>query len=138
MHVQFLEVNFIGTCPYIGRDSYIILLIRQSAKILNFLPSFIGLYADSNSTPTPSPSLQPPLPDQNQKPVAPFPEKDGAKELAAHLTVYDWNLFSNIQQMEYIYHLFGRHKFNRITTNLDLIIKRFNEVTEIIERSAEY
>lgn len=73
--------------------------------------------------------MQPPLPDQNQKPVALFPDKDSAKELAAHLTVYDWNLFSNIQQMEYIYHLFGRHKFNKITTNLDLIIKRFNEVT---------
>lgn len=72
---------------------------------------------------------QPPLPDQNQKPGAVFPEKEGAKELAAHLTVYDWNLFSNIQQMEYIYYLFGRHKFNRITTNLDLIIRRFNEVS---------
>ena len=101
------------------------------------------MYADSTPPPSfllpppPSPlppslpsSLQPPLPDQNQKPVALFPEKDSAKELAAHLTVYDWNLFSNIQQMEYIYHLFGRHKFNKITTNLDLIIKRFNEVTE--------
>ena len=30
--------------------------------------------------------------------------------------------------MEYIYQLFGRHKFNKITTNLDLIIRRFNEV----------
>jgi hypothetical protein len=88
--------------------------------------TFIELYADSYTPPL---SVQPPLPDQNQKPVALFPEKDSAKELAAHLTVYDWNLFSNIQQMEYIYHLFGRHKFNKITTNLDLIIKRFNEVT---------
>lgn len=106
----------------------------MKCKKIEFLPAFIGLCADSNSTPLPPSSVQPPLPDQNQKPVAPFPEKDSAKELAAHLTVYDWNLFSNIQQMEYIYHLFGRHKFNKITTNLDLIIKRFNEVIYIIEK----
>jgi len=30
--------------------------------------------------------------------------------------------------MEYIYHMFGRHKFGRITTNLDALVNRFNEV----------
>ena len=46
-----------------------------------------------------------------------------------HLTVYDWNLFSNIHQMEYIYHMFGRHKFGKITTNLDMLLSRFNLVS---------
>lgn len=77
------------------------------------------------------PSLpQPPLPDQNQKPVAPFPEKESSRDIAVHLTVYDWNLFSNIQHMEYIYHMFGKHKFGKITTNLDLLISRFNQVSK--------
>ncbi|XP_011404348.2 PREDICTED: rap guanine nucleotide exchange factor 4-like isoform X2 [Amphimedon queenslandica] len=81
-----------------------------------------------------------PLPDQNQKPIAPFPESEGSREIAAHLTSYDWNLFSNIQQMELIYQVFGRHRFSRITSNLDVMIRRFNEVqywtvTEICKES---
>ena len=71
---------------------------------------------------------QPPLPDQNQKPMTPFPERDSSREIAAHLTIHDWNLFSNIQQMEFVYQIFGRHKFGKITTNLDYLIRRFNEV----------
>jgi len=72
--------------------------------------------------------LQPALPDQNQIPKTPFPDKDSSREIAAHLTAYDWNLFTNIQQMEYIYQLFGRHKFGKIVSNLDILIRRFNEV----------
>ena len=67
------------------------------------------------------------MPDQLLKPATSFPE-DSAREIAAHLTVYDWNLFSNIQQMEFVYQVFGRHKFNKIVTNLDLLLRRFNEV----------
>lgn len=82
----------------------------------------------------------PPLPDQNQKSVSLFPEKDGSRDIAAHLTLYDWNLFANIQQMEFIYSVFGRHKFGKITTNLDMLIRRFNEVqfwvvTEVCKES---
>ena len=29
---------------------------------------------------------------------------------------------------ELIYQVFGRHKFNKITSNLDLFMRRFNEV----------
>ena len=72
-------------------------------------------------------SIQPPLADQCLKPVSPFPE-DSAREIAAHLTIYDWNLFSNTQQMEIIYRVFGRHKFGKIVTNLDLLLRRFTEV----------
>ena len=34
--------------------------------------------------------------------MSPFPD-DATREIAAHLTVYDWNLFSNIQVMEFVY-----------------------------------
>ena len=34
----------------------------------------------------------------------------------------------SLLQYELIYHVFGRHKFGRITTNLDLFLRRFNEV----------
>jgi hypothetical protein len=82
----------------------------------------------------------PPLLDQNQRPVVPFPESESSRELAAHLTSYDWNLFSNIQQMEFIYQVFGRHKFSKITSNLDHLIRRFSEIqfwtaTEICKES---
>ena len=81
---------------------------------------------------------QAPLPDQNQIPATPFPDKDSSREVAAHLTAYDWNLFTNIQQMEYIYQLFGRHKFGKIVTNLDLLIRRFNEVCQLEPSSLTY
>ena len=72
--------------------------------------------------------VQSPLQDQNVKPVIPFPE-DSAREIAAHLTLFDWNLFSNTQQMEVVYNVFGRHKFGKIVTNLDLLLRRFIEVS---------
>ena len=30
--------------------------------------------------------------------------------------------------MEFIYQVFGRHRFSKITSNLDVLIRRFNEV----------
>ena len=70
---------------------------------------------------------QPPLQDQSQRPTSSFPE-DSSREIAAHLTLYDWNLFTNTQQMELVYRVFGRHKFGKIVTNLDLLLRRFTEV----------
>ena len=31
-------------------------------------------------------------------------------------------------QSEYVYHVFGQHKFGKITTNLDRFLRRFNAV----------
>ena len=31
-------------------------------------------------------------------------------------------------QFEFVYHTFGRQKFGQITANLDLFLRRFNEV----------
>ena len=43
-----------------------------------------------------------------------------------------WNVFhtelsSNLQH-EFVYNIFGKENYNQITANLDLLLKRFNEV----------
>uniref|UniRef100_A0A8C4QSK6 Rap guanine nucleotide exchange factor 4b n=1 Tax=Eptatretus burgeri TaxID=7764 RepID=A0A8C4QSK6_EPTBU len=51
-----------------------------------------------------------------------------SKDLAYQLTIYDWELFSCVQEMELIFHTFGRHNFKQTTANLDLFLRRFNEL----------
>uniref|UniRef100_A0A8C8SLD3 Rap guanine nucleotide exchange factor 4 n=1 Tax=Pelusios castaneus TaxID=367368 RepID=A0A8C8SLD3_9SAUR len=81
--------------------------------------------------------------------LTPLPEQEGpstgsvgtfelmsSKDLAYQMTVYDWELFSCVHELELIYHTFGRHNFKKTTANLDLFLRRFNElqfwvVTEI-------
>ncbi|CRL03781.1 CLUMA_CG016279, isoform B [Clunio marinus] len=85
--------------------------------------------------------------------LTPLPEQEGAteglemdietlatKDLAYHMTLFDWDLFWAVHEYELLYHTFGRHHFNKITSNLDVFIRRFNEiqywvVTEIISTS---
>ncbi|KAI1283781.1 Rap guanine nucleotide exchange factor 4 [Halotydeus destructor] len=77
-------------------------------------------------------------------------EQDGPKEgtfqaiddmstndIAYYFTQYSWSLFTNVHEYELIYHVFGRHNFVHITSNLDLFLRHFNElqywvVTEIV------
>ncbi|XP_028662120.1 rap guanine nucleotide exchange factor 4 isoform X2 [Erpetoichthys calabaricus] len=59
-----------------------------------------------------------------------------SKDLAHQMTVYDWELFNCVHEHELIYHTFGRQHFKKTTANLDLFLRRFNElqlwvVTEI-------
>nr|XP_033802987.1 rap guanine nucleotide exchange factor 4 isoform X2 [Geotrypetes seraphini] len=51
-----------------------------------------------------------------------------SKDLAYQMTVHDWDLFSCVHELELIYHTFGRHNFKKTTANLDLFLRRFNEV----------
>ncbi|XP_025095168.1 rap guanine nucleotide exchange factor 4-like isoform X2 [Pomacea canaliculata] len=80
-------------------------------------------------------------PPEHLDALTPLPEQEGpstgtsntlemmsTKELAYHMTCYDWELFSCIHEYELIYHVFGPSKFGRITANLDLFLRRFNEV----------
>ncbi|KAF5272240.1 hypothetical protein FQA39_LY01322 [Lamprigera yunnana] len=58
------------------------------------------------------------------------------KELAYYMTLFDWDLFWCVHEYELLYHTFGRHHFGQITANLDVFLRRFNElqfwvVTEI-------
>ncbi|XP_015366175.1 PREDICTED: rap guanine nucleotide exchange factor 4-like [Diuraphis noxia] len=50
------------------------------------------------------------------------------KELAYHMTLFDWELFWNVHEYELIYLTFGRHRFQQITANLDIFLRRFNEI----------
>ncbi|XP_031640324.1 rap guanine nucleotide exchange factor 4 isoform X4 [Contarinia nasturtii] len=68
-------------------------------------------------------------------------EQLGTKELAFHITQFDWDLFWSVHEYELLYHTFGRHHFGKITANLDVFIRRFNEiqywvVTEIASQSS--
>ncbi|XP_045473317.1 rap guanine nucleotide exchange factor 4 isoform X2 [Harmonia axyridis] len=50
------------------------------------------------------------------------------KELAYHMTLFDWGLFWCLHEYELVYHTFGRHHFGQITANLDVFLRRFNEI----------
>uniref|UniRef100_A0A8C1LIQ0 Rap guanine nucleotide exchange factor (GEF) 4 n=1 Tax=Cyprinus carpio TaxID=7962 RepID=A0A8C1LIQ0_CYPCA len=71
----------------------------------------------------------------------PLPEQEGpsagsmstfelmsSKDLAHQMTLYDWELFDCVHEHELIYHTFGRQHFKKTTANLDLFLRRFNEV----------
>lgn len=64
-------------------------------------------------------------------------ESFNSQEIAFYLSSYSWKLFFNIHPYEFIYHVFGRHNFNDITSNLDLFRRHFNElqywvITEVL------
>ncbi|KAJ8416864.1 hypothetical protein AAFF_G00327420 [Aldrovandia affinis] len=73
--------------------------------------------------------------------LTPLPEQEGpslgtmgsfelmsSKDLAYQMTVYDWELFNCVHEHELIYHTFGRQNFRKTTANLDLFLRRFNEL----------
>ncbi|XP_067633068.1 rap guanine nucleotide exchange factor 4 isoform X1 [Eurosta solidaginis] len=84
----------------------------------------------------------------------PLPEQEGptegieldleilsTKEIAYQITLFDWDLFWAVHEYELLYHTFGRHHFGKITANLDVFLRRFNElqywiVTEIVSTSS--
>lgn len=38
----------------------------------------------------------------------------GTKDLAYHITQFDWDLFWSIHEYELLYHTFGRHHFGKV------------------------
>ncbi|XP_072539985.1 rap guanine nucleotide exchange factor 4-like isoform X2 [Salminus brasiliensis] len=73
--------------------------------------------------------------------LSPFPEQEGpstgsmssfelmsSKDLAFQMTLYDWELFSCVHEYDLVYHIFGRQAYRRCTANLELFLKRFNQV----------
>ncbi|TNN03011.1 hypothetical protein fugu_000040 [Takifugu bimaculatus] len=51
-----------------------------------------------------------------------------SKDVACHMTSYDWELFNCVHELELIYHTFGRQNIQKTTVNLDLFLRRFNEI----------
>lgn len=60
--------------------------------------------------------------------LTPLPEQEGAtdgiemdvealttKDLAYHMTLFDWDLFWAVHEYELLYHTFGRHHFNKVS-----------------------
>ncbi|XP_034550617.1 rap guanine nucleotide exchange factor 4 isoform X4 [Notolabrus celidotus] len=73
--------------------------------------------------------------------LTPLPEQEGpstgllgsfelmsSKDVAYHMTSYDWELFNCVHELELIYHTFGRQNVKKTTVNLDLFLRRFNEI----------
>lgn len=73
--------------------------------------------------------------------LAPLPEQDGPSDgtgvilenlnsldIAYNMTIYEWDLFQCVHEYELIYQVFGRHQFRKIMSNLDVFLRRFNEV----------
>ncbi|XP_037542390.1 rap guanine nucleotide exchange factor 4 isoform X2 [Nematolebias whitei] len=73
--------------------------------------------------------------------LTPLPEQEGpstgssasfelmsSKDVAYHMTSYDWELFHCVHELELIYHTFGRQYLKKTTVNLDLFLRRFNEI----------
>lgn len=56
-------------------------------------------------------------------------EQMSSKDIANELISYDWELFTAMHEVELVYYVFGRHKFNgAITANLERCVRHFNEV----------
>uniref|UniRef100_A0A8C4NPI0 Rap guanine nucleotide exchange factor 4 n=1 Tax=Dicentrarchus labrax TaxID=13489 RepID=A0A8C4NPI0_DICLA len=71
-----------------------------------------------------------PLPDQEGPSAGSMStfELMSSKDLAYQMTMFDWELFSCVHEHELLYHTFGRQSFKRTTANLDLFLRRFNQV----------
>ncbi|KAF3694862.1 Rap guanine nucleotide exchange factor 4 [Channa argus] len=73
--------------------------------------------------------------------LTPLPEQEGpstgslasfevmsSKDVAYHMTSYDWELFHCVHELEIICHTIGKQNIKRTTVNLDLFLRRFNEI----------
>lgn len=62
--------------------------------------------------------LQTPLPEQEGSTdgIEMDLEALGTKELAFHITLFDWDLFWAVHEYELLYHTFGRHHFGKVST----------------------
>uniref|UniRef100_A0A3Q3RUL5 Rap guanine nucleotide exchange factor 4-like n=1 Tax=Mastacembelus armatus TaxID=205130 RepID=A0A3Q3RUL5_9TELE len=71
-----------------------------------------------------------PLPDQEGPSAGSMStfELMSSKDLAYQMTMFDWELFSCVHEHELLYHTFGCQSFRRTKANLDLFLRRFNQV----------
>ncbi|XP_033927315.1 rap guanine nucleotide exchange factor 3 isoform X2 [Melopsittacus undulatus] len=52
-----------------------------------------------------------------------------SKDLASHITDYDWSLFKSIHQVEMLHYITRPPRFHAVTTaNLERVMRRFNEL----------
>lgn len=68
--------------------------------------------------------LQTPLPEQEEitEGIPMELEHLGTKELAFHITQFDWDLFWSVHEYELLYHTFGRHHFGKVNPQRNTFI----------------
>lgn len=67
-----------------------------------------------------------------------LPEQEGAtegldmdiealatKDLAYHMTLFDWDLFWAVHEYELLYHTFGRHHFNKVSILSSILVAQW-------------
>lgn len=66
--------------------------------------------------------MQTPLPEQEEitEGIPLELEQLGTKELAFHITQFDWDLFWSVHEYELLYHTFGRHHFGKVN-EIDMV-----------------
>ncbi len=77
-------------------------------KIFKFLMEFC-FYLDINQTPLPEQEGATDGIDMDLEALS-------TKEVAYHITLFDWDLFWAVHEYELLYHTFGRHHFGKVST----------------------
>ncbi|XP_016423447.1 rap guanine nucleotide exchange factor 4-like isoform X2 [Sinocyclocheilus rhinocerous] len=103
---QILKPNDVSVFQSLGENGRLFVCSREQLDSLNPLPEQEGPSTGSMSS---------------------F-ELMSSKDLAFQMTQYDWELFSCVHEYELVYHTFGRQAYRRSTANLELFLKRFNQV----------
>uniref|UniRef100_A0A8C2B6Z9 Zgc:171558 n=1 Tax=Cyprinus carpio TaxID=7962 RepID=A0A8C2B6Z9_CYPCA len=103
---QILKPNDVSVFQSLGVNGRLFVCSREQLDSLNPLPEQEGPSTGSMSS---------------------F-ELMSSKDLAFQMTQYDWELFSCVHEYELVYHTFGRQAYRRSTANLELFLKRFNQV----------
>lgn len=49
------------------------------------------------------------------------------KELAYHITIFDWDLFWAVHEYELLYHTFGRHHFGKVSISVKALKVSFKQ-----------
>lgn len=55
----------------------------------------------------------------------------GTKELAYHITLFDWDLFWAVHEYELLYHTFGRHHFGKVNFNIFSSLSKINDIFSV-------
>ncbi|XP_058636125.1 rap guanine nucleotide exchange factor 4-like isoform X2 [Onychostoma macrolepis] len=103
---QILKPNDVSVFQSLGVNGRLFVCSREQLDSLNPLPEQEGPSTGSMSS---------------------F-ELMSSKDLAFQMTQYDWELFSCVHEYELVYNTFGRQAYRRSTANLELFLKRFNQV----------
>ncbi|NWI55144.1 RPGF3 factor, partial [Calyptomena viridis] len=124
--------------PRLGRDrEHILVRVNSAGDKVGLLPDAVGVFTALGlnerlfAVSVEELGSLTPHPEQLGPHVGSSETLDliSSKDLASHLTDYDWNLFKSIHQVEMIHYIVGPQRFHEVTTaNLERVMRRFNEL----------